>query len=40
MAKMAKKELVRAELGKQKMVRSNVPGIEKYVAKKKIDKKD
>lgn len=40
MAKMAKKELVRAEPGKKKMIRSNVPAIEKYQTKKKTDKKD
>ena len=40
MEKMAKKELVRAEPGKIKMNRSNVPDHAKYQEKKKVDKKD
>jgi len=40
MEKMAKKELVRAEPGKIKMVRSNVPDHAKYQEKKKVDRKD
>jgi hypothetical protein len=40
MEKMAKKELVRAEPGKIKMIRSNVPYHAKYQEKKKVDKID
>lgn len=40
MEKMAKKESVRAEPGKIKMVRSNVPDHAKYQEKKKVDRKD
>jgi hypothetical protein len=40
MEKMAKKELVRAEPGKIKMIRSNVPDHAKYQEKKKVDRKD
>lgn len=40
MEKMARKELVRAEAGKRKMIRSNVPDHARYQEKKKIDRKD